>query len=146
VLNLAFAVGPFSVGDNNLYVLDLVKGATLRQFKMNIAHARVTPDGKYLFAQDFAKMRGYSVQGTELFNPNYSNPSTARPPPRCIRPFLTELRPGPASETQRPLTPTWGRHRNGLFSGSTGGVRNGNREGVTQALAHAAIPLQVWPA
>jgi hypothetical protein len=30
VLNLAFAVGPFSVGDNNLYVLDLVKGTTLR--------------------------------------------------------------------------------------------------------------------
>src|SRR5262249_2651324 len=86
------------------------------------------------------------VCGPGASSPNYSNPSTARPPPRCIRPFLTELRPGPTSEANRPLTPTCGRPSNGLFRGSTGEVRNGNREGGTHALAHAAIPLQVWPA
>jgi CPA2 family monovalent cation:H+ antiporter-2 len=45
----------------------------------------------------------------------------------------------------RPLTPTRGSHGDGLSDGSAGGVNNGRRDGVTQPLAHAAIPIQVRP-
>jgi hypothetical protein len=78
-------------------------------------------------------------------SPNYSNPSPQGCRPGCAWPLGTPLRPGPAPEAHRPLTRTWGRHRNRLSDGSTRRMENGCRAGDTQPLARAAIPIQVRP-
>jgi hypothetical protein len=69
----------------------------------------------------------------------------ARQPPGASSTLVTELQARPASETHRPLNPTWGRDRNGLSNGSARRMEDRNRDGGTQALAHATIPLQVRP-
>jgi hypothetical protein len=60
---------------------------------------------------------------------------------RLSKPIRLTLAPG----AHRPLTPKWGGHGNGLFNGSARKMRNGSWRGSMQALAHAAIPTEMWP-
>jgi tetratricopeptide (TPR) repeat protein len=52
------------------------------------------------------------------FTPNYSTLSPQGSRPGASSPPVTEHRSGPGAEAHRPLTPTWGRHRNELPNGS----------------------------
>jgi CheY-like chemotaxis protein len=94
------------------------------------------------------RLRQALGQGIRLIalTPNYSSPSPQGGRPGASRPLGTPLRPGPAPEAHRPLTPTGGRHRNGLSDGSVRRLGNGIRDRGTQARAHPAIPVQVRPA
>jgi hypothetical protein len=84
--------------------------------------------------------------GRHRSTPDYSNPSPQGCRPGASRPLGTPLRPVPAPEAHRPLTPAWERYRNGLSDGSARRMGNGNRDGGTQALAYPTIPIQVRPA
>jgi transposase len=88
----------------------------------------------------------YSPTGIkDLLNPDYSKPSRRGCRPWASSPWVEALRPGSPLWAHRPLTPTRGRHGDGLSGRLAGGVGNGSREGGTQALANSQIPAEVRP-
>ena len=58
----------FAAGNGNLSILDLVKGQIVRQLdRFPTGNARVTPDGKYFFAQGGTEqLCGYTIDGDNL--------------------------------------------------------------------------------
>ena len=68
--------------------------------------------------------------GLHASSPDYSKPSPRGCRPWASSPWVGALRPGSPLWAHRPLTPTRGRHGDGLSGRLAGGIRNRSREGI----------------
>jgi DNA-binding beta-propeller fold protein YncE/DNA-directed RNA polymerase subunit RPC12/RpoP len=78
----------FAAGKDGVYVLDLVKGEAAGQpNNIPTLHARVTPDGKYYFAQGGTEqLCGYRIEGDKLVEHQKSERIAANGQNVCVSP------------------------------------------------------------
>jgi nucleotide-binding universal stress UspA family protein len=94
----------------------------------------------------FGAIDDYNLGDRGALPPNYSDPSPQGCRKRASRPVRHGTQAEIDPEGTPPPFPHRGMHRSGPWSWLARGVEDGSGKRIMQALAHAAIPIQVRPA